>query len=481
MFDVAIIGAGIVGTAIARELSRYSLRILLLDKNSDVGGEATMANSGIVYNGHSARREKLKGRLTLDGSRMFPELCQELDVSCRRTDMIIAAFDEEDDKALAELYSRATANDIEGVRLISGEEALEREPLLNGKVRSALLNPGCAVVDPWELSIALAENAVKNGVELRLRSRVTAIEKLDGFFGVIVNGGQRFESHVVINCAGAFADTVSSMTDSAPFSIEPKRGQYAVLDRSQELAPKHIIAHSKSENEKNILIIPSISGNVLLGPHMEKATGKESKETTAEAMDKIMKSAGKITRLAAHRRVIRSFSGLKAKCSLGDFLIEESRETPGFIHVAGINNPGLTSSPAIALMVTGIIRGIRERNGQTWAANPEYDPHRTRIASFKDMPDDEKNCWIGKDPSFGRIVCRCEQVSEAEIRSAIRRGAGAESVKAVKKRTRAGMGRCQGGFCGPRVTELLAAELGRPMDEIVYENSGSWLLVKPEQ
>jgi len=479
MFDIAIIGAGIVGASIARELSRYRLRILLLEKNSDVGGEATMANSGIVYNGHNTRKEKMKGRLTLAGSRMFPELCRELDVTYKSTDMIIAGFDDEDIKALAELYERAAGNGIAGARLVDGAEALRLEPLLNGNVRSALFNPGCAVVDPWELCIALAENAIRNGVELRLRSQVTAIERQDGGFVLTVNGEERCVAALVVNCSGAYADRVNAMTASAPFAIEPKRGQYAVLDRNADFHPRHIICHSKSESEKNAMIIPAVSGNVLIGPHMEKVSGKEAKETTAEAMEKLMKSAAKISGAAAGQRVIRSFSGLKAKCSLGDYYIEESREVPGFIQAAGINNPGLTSSPAIAARVAGIVRGIWEREGREWAANPGFDPRRTRITPFRRIPDQEKNDWIVGDPAYGRIICRCEEISEGEIRAAIRRGAGAETVKSIRKRTRAGMGRCQGGFCGPRVTELLASELGRPLDEIEYENGGSRLLIEP--
>ncbi|AIQ11175.1 NAD(P)/FAD-dependent oxidoreductase [Paenibacillus durus] len=475
MFDIIIIGAGIVGTAVARELSKYKLRIAVLEKNNEIACGATKANSGIVYNGHTARPDKLKGRLTLQGRQMFEALCRELDVTFKPVDMLIAGFDEEDDAAIEELRKRAAANGIDGVRILGGEEALQREPSLNEEVRSALLNPGCGIVDPWELCFALAENAAANGVEFKLNTEVTGLAPLQSGIAVETAGGT-LEAKAVINCAGINTDLINRMAGSESFSILPKRGQYAVLDRSAKLQISHIVAHCKSEKEKSVFLIPTQHGNVMIGPSMEPAEDRTSKKTTAEQMDKLMKSAHKISRRIPEHLVIRSFAGLKAKCSAGDFLIQESEQLNGLIHAAGINNPGLTCSPAIAVHIADMIASIYGRMGLSLERNPAFVPSRGSIVSFKSIPDGERNQWIGQHPGYGRIVCRCEQVTEGEIRESISRVPGACSVNGVKLRTRAGMGRCQGGFCGPKVTSLLSEELGRRMEQVLYENNGSELL-----
>ncbi|MEW9700395.1 NAD(P)/FAD-dependent oxidoreductase [Paenibacillus sp. SI8] len=475
MYDVAIIGAGITGTSIARELSKYQLRILLLDKNNDVAGEATMANSGIIHNGHTARQGKLKGKLTLQGSRMFEDLCRELEVPFKKTDMLIVGFDEEDEKAIYELYDRAAANCIDGIRIIGREEALRIEPVLDEHVRCAMLNPGCGLIDPWELCIALAENAVCNGVELRLNAEVNDLTQTNGFFE-IKTSRENYQADIVINCAGMYADKINGMTGSAPYTIEPKRGQYVVLDRSPDYKINHIISHCKTDKEKGVFLIPTISGNLMIGPDMEGVDDREGKETTASRMDHLKQSALKLSSSIPMHRTIRSFSGLKAKCSIGDFFIEESKEVEGFINVAGINNPGLTSSPAIASHVAGIVGSIFTRTGNRLSTNHDFTATRSKIITFKEVPDADKTDWIRRNPAYGRIVCRCEQVSEGEINDAIHRNPGATSVKGVKKRTRASMGRCQGSYCGLRIVGLLASELNLSMDQVLYENVGSNLL-----
>ncbi|MDT3427832.1 glycerol-3-phosphate dehydrogenase [Paenibacillus forsythiae] len=475
MYDIVIIGAGIVGTAVARELSKYQLRIAVLERNNEIAGGATKANSGIIYNGHTARAEKLKGRLTLRGRQMFEELCRELDVAFKPVDMLIAGFDEEDDAAIEELRRRAETNGIAGIRVLSREEALRREPFLNDGVRSALLNPGCGIVDPWEVCFALAENAAANGVEFRLNTGVTGLAPLQGGIEVETAGGT-LQARAVINCAGINTDLINRMAGSESFSILPKRGQYAVLDRSARFQISHIVAHCKSEKEKSVFLIPTLHGNVMIGPSMEGTEDRTSKKTTAGQMQKLMKSAHKISSRIPEHQVIRSFAGLKAKCSAGDFLIRESEVMSGLIHAAGINNPGLTCSPAIAAHIADMVASMFSRMGLALERNPVFNPQRERLVSFKDIPDGERNEWIRRHPGYGRIVCRCEQVTEGEIRESISREPGACSVNGVKHRTRAGMGRCQGGFCGPKVTSLLSEELDRRMEQVLFENNGSELL-----
>ncbi|NJJ40497.1 NAD(P)/FAD-dependent oxidoreductase [Paenibacillus apii] len=475
MYDIVIIGAGIVGTAVARELSKYKLRIAVLEKNNEIACGATKANSGIVYNGHTARPDKLKGRLTLQGRQMFEDLCRELDVAFRPVDMLIAGFDEEDDAAIEELRKRAVSNGISGVRILGREEALLREPSLNEGLRSALLNPGCGIVDPWELCFALAENAAANGAEFKLNTEVTGLAPLPDGIAVETAAGS-LQAKAVINCAGINTDVINRMAGSESFSILPKRGQYAVLDRSAKFQISHIVAHCKSEKEKSVFLIPTLHGNVMIGPSMEPTEDRTSKKTTAGQMEKLMKSAHKISRRIPERQVIRSFAGLKAKCSAGDFLIRESEVMNGLIHAAGINNPGLTCSPAIAVHIADLVASMYGRMGLTLERNPAFIPHRRGIVSFKSIPYGERNQWVQQHPGYGRIVCRCEQVTEGEIRESIGRMPGARSVNGVKLRTRAGMGRCQGGFCGPKVVSLLSEELDRRMEQVLYENNGSALL-----
>ncbi|MBY9081482.1 NAD(P)/FAD-dependent oxidoreductase [Paenibacillus sp. HN-1] len=478
MYDIAIIGAGIIGTAVARELSKYDLRILLLEKNNEIANEATKANSGIVYNGHTARAEKLKGRLTLRGRQLFEPLCRELGVAFKPTDMLIVGFDDEDDEAIRELHARAVKNGIKGARLIDRDEILQREPNVNGKVRTALLNPGCGLVDPWELCLALAENAAMNGVQVMTNTEVTGLtSQADGIIVSTIDGN--FACRAVISCAGVHSESINTMSGSNHFTILPKRGQYAVLDRNSDFQVSHIVAHCKSEKEKSVFLIPTVHGNVMIGPIMEPAENASARETTAAQTAKLLHSARKIAPRVPERMIIRTFAGLKAKCSLGDFLIEESQSMPGLIMAAGINNPGLTCSPAIAVHIAGMVGDLFARAGRTLEPNAAFIPGRGDMLPFSSLSDSEKNALIREHPGYGRIVCRCEAVSEEEIRDSIRRVPGARSTGGIKRRTRAGMGRCQGGFCEPRVVRLLAEELDGNMNKILMENKGSEILAEP--
>lgn len=479
MVDIAVVGAGVVGTAIARELSRYRLKTTLIEKDFDVAGEATMANSGIVYNGHTAHPDKLKGKLTLRGNATFDSVCDDLSVPMKRLGILVLGYDEEDRKAVEELYERASANKIPGAAILSKDEVLKKEPLVNSDVTCAFYSPGFGVINPWDLAIAMAENAVDQGVELLLDNEVTSIENLGDFFHIKTSRTE-LDARIVINCAGIYVDRIYGMVvPNPPFTIIPKRGQYIVLDKNAAFRVNHILSHCKTEKEKGVFIIPTLSGNLLIGPDMEAIEDKEGKETTTDRILHINHSAKKISDKVPMHQVIRSFSGLKAKCDAGDFLIEESKEVQGFINVAGINSPGLTCSPAIAEYVAEIVKGIFDRQGKAVEQKSDFNPKRKGFTRFMDLPDDRKAELIKQNSAYGRVICRCEMITEGDILDVIHRNVGATTVKGVKKRTRAGMGRCQGSFCSPKVVEILARELGKEMNEILMDNENSYLLADP--
>ncbi len=471
MYDVTIIGAGVIGAFIARELSRYELNIVLLDKENDVSNGASKANSAIIHAGYDAKPGTNMARFNSLGNPMFDKICEELDVEFNRIGSFVIGFDDADMEAIRELYKRGVENNIEGLEIIDGNKVREMEPNLSDTIKGALYAPTCGILSPWELTIALAENAADNGVEILLNNEVQDIKKLESGYKIITNRVE-IDTKYVISCAGVYADKINNMVSNEAFVITPRKGQYFVLDKSVGDFVNTVVFQCPSSVGKGILITPTIHGNLLLGPDAEDIEDKDDIATASENLEYIKEVARRSATAVPINKVITTYSGLRSEVSTGDFIIGEAKDAKGFINVAGIKSPGLSSSPAIAEHVVNIVKnitsGLKEKDN--------FNPRRRRVVRFHKLSDEEKAELIKKEPSFGRIICRCESVTEGEIVDIINRNAGATTVDGVKRRARPGTGRCQGGFCGPRVVEILARELNKDIDEIMKDSEASYIL-----
>lgn len=471
MYDIAIIGAGVIGTFIARELARYELSIVLIDKENDVSNGATKANSAIIHAGYDAKQGSNMARFNSAGNPMFDKVCEELDVEFERIGSFVVGFNEDDMKTIEELYKRGLANNIKDLAIIDGVKVREIEPNLNESIVGALYAPTCGILSPWELTIALSENAADNGVKIILNNEVIDIKRLELGYRIFTNKTE-IDSKYVINCAGVYADKINSMVSKDTFVITPRKGQYFVLDKSIGEFVNTVVFQCPSSVGKGILITPTIHGNLLIGPDAEDIEDKDDTATTAENLKYIKEVARMSASTVPVNKVITTYSGLRAEVSTGDFIIGEAKDAKGFINVAGIKSPGLSSSPAIAEYVVGIMKelegGLKEKDN--------FNPRRRKVIRFHKLNSIEKAELIKKEPSFGRIICRCESITEGEIIDIIRRNAGATTVDGVKRRARPGTGRCQGGFCGPRVVEILARELNKDINDIVKDRESSYIL-----
>ena len=468
-FDVAIIGAGVTGCAIARQLSRNRLTIALIDKAEDVAMGASRANSAIVHAGYDCPPGSLEARLNVEGNYLFTEWCRDLDVPLRRVGTLVVAFNAEEEATLAELYDRGLQNGVPGMRLISGEEARRLEPMLADGVTKALLAETGGITCPYELTIACAENARANGAEWILGKGVSGIERdTDGF--VLDLEGEKLRAGRIVNAAGVFADEISRMIGDESFTIHPRKGEYILLDRSEK-RPEMVIFPTPTKMGKGILVSPTVDGNAFAGPTAVDQEDKLDTAVTPEGIEQLTTLARKTTPALNLRAVITSFAGIRAQPSTGDFIIRPSAADARFIHAAGICSPGLTSAPAVAKLVERLLA----ESGLTLEARPDYEPRRAHMRTFRHMTDEERLAAIAENRLYGRVICRCETITEAEIVEAVRRGA--RTVDGVKRRTRAGMGRCQGGFCSPRVMEIISREAGIPMEELTKFGGASRMVV----
>ncbi|WP_082394788.1 NAD(P)/FAD-dependent oxidoreductase [Caloranaerobacter sp. TR13] len=472
MYDVAVIGAGVIGTFIARELSRYKLNIVLIEKDNDVANGTTKANSAIIHAGYDAEPGTNMAKFNSKGNPMFDKICEELDVEFKRIGSLVVAFNDENMNMIKELYDRGLKNGIPNIEIINGEQVRKMEPNLNNDIVGALYAPTCGIIGPWELAIALAENAVENGVEILLNSEVHNINKTDYGYRIFTKR-EVIDTKYVVNCAGLYADKINNMVASPYFKIKPRRGQYFILDKSAGNFVNRVIFQCPTKLGKGVLVAPTVHGNLIIGPDAEDLNDKERLDTTADRLQYVRETALKTSKNIPFKKVITTFAGLRAEPSTGDFIVEESKEARGFINVAGIKSPGLSASPAIAEYVVELLSDI---NGG-FEAKEDFNPIRRRMIRFEKLSADEKAELIRKDPKFGRIICRCENITEGEIVDAIRRKVGATTVDGIKKRVRPGTGRCQGGFCSPRVMEILARELGKDISEIVKDSPNSYILV----
>jgi glycerol-3-phosphate dehydrogenase len=471
MFDVAVIGAGIIGTLIARELSRYRLEVALLDRGNDVANGSTKANSGIIHAGYDAEPGTNKARFNVKGNPMFDELCDQLDVRFNRSGSLVVAFSESERSTVEQLYRRGEENGVEGLRIVEREELRGLEPNLDDEAVCALQAPQAGIIDPWEIAIAAAENAAENGVNVFFTFSVEDIERNPDSFTIFGQDGE-IRANIVVNSAGVYADGIHNMVAPPAFEITPRKGQYFVFDNSAGDLVNHVIFQCPTKVGKGVLVTRSVHGNLLVGPDAQAIDDKENLATTRDCLDFVRRSAGKISKNIPFDKIIRSFSGLRATPSTKDFVIEESKEAPGFIDVAGIESPGLTAAPAIAVYVRELIGRIMGG----LECSDQFEPLRRKTVRFMELSDERKNELIKQDPRYGRIICRCEQISEAAIVDAIHRKVGARTLDGVKKRVRPGMGRCQGGFCQPQVLNILARELGKKVTEIVKDEPDSFIL-----
>ena len=467
-YDVAVIGAGVVGAMMARTLARYELKVCILEKECDVAMGATRANSAIVHAGFDAHEGSLKAKLNVQGSEMFEQITKELGVKYIRNGSLVVGFNDDDRAVLEDLKKRGIANGVKGLRIVEKEELHRMEPGLSENITMALWAPTGAITCPYELTIAAVGNAMDNGVELKLNYGVTSIEKKeDGF--VLSDGNEEIEAKYVINCAGVYSDEVARMVGDDSFTVHPRRGEYILLDKEVGNIVKSTIFRTPTKMGKGILISPTVDGNLITGPTATDQTDKEDKDTTDEGLSFIMKQATEDSPLVRYNRSITSFSGLRAVGSTGDFII--TSPVAGFINAAGIESPGLSSAPAIALYILDMLKA----QGMELVEKEDFNPVRKSMTWFRDASIEEKNEAIRKDPAFGRVICRCETVTEGEILEAIRTNPKATDLDGVKRRTRAQMGRCQGGFCSPYVVELLAKELNIPYEAVTKFGKGSYI------
>ena len=454
MFDVVIIGAGSSGCAVARELSRFDVSVCVVDRESDVCEGTTKANSAIVHAGFDAVPGTLKAKLNVRGSKLMPELSEQLDFAYKNNGAFVLCFDEAQIPALEELAKRGAENGVEGVRVISGDEARAMEPALTDEVKAALYAPTSGIVCPFEMTLAFAENALANGVEFRLSTCVTGIEKTVKGYTVHTDKGD-IEAGTVVNAAGVYADRLHAMVSAEPMKIIPRRGEYMLLDREAGGLVSHTVFQQPTKMGKGILVSPTVHGNLLLGPTAEDIDDKENTATTRKGLGEVRAKAGLSVKNIPFGKAITGFTGLRAVGDTGDFIIRECGDAPGFIDVAGIESPGLSSAPAIGEYVREIIAGIIPLEEKK-----DFIPTRKGITHFAALSQEEKNELIKREPAYGSVVCRCETVTEGEILDAINRPLGATTLDGVKRRTRAGMGRCQAGFCSPVTIALIAEKLG---------------------
>lgn len=473
MFDIAVVGAGVVGGLIARTLAAYQLDLCILEEQQDVALRASSANSAIIHAGFDAKEGTLKAKLNVRGAEMMEEVCRELGVKYKNNGSLVIAFNDEDLAALKVLYDRGVTNGVKELQLLDRAALVALEPNISKNAVGALYAPTAGIVCPYGLTIAAVGNAMDNGATLKTNFKVTEIEDLGGYFRVTSASGKSVDARVIINAAGLFADEIAKLAGDDSFTVHARRGEYILLDKECGSAVKNTIFRTPSKMGKGILVTPTVDGNLLMGPTSLDISDKDDRSTTEEGLSVVLKEAMENVEGLAPGKTITSFCGLRAVGSTGDFIINMPR--PRFVNVAGIESPGLSSAPAIAEYVVELLGEngfIFKKKGKK-----KYDPTRPSAHAFREADIETKNAMIRENPAYGRIVCRCEGVTEGEILQAIRQNPRPVDLDGVKRRTRAQMGRCQGGFCSPTIVELLARELNIPFEAVTKCGKGSYINV----
>ncbi len=475
LYDVAIIGAGVIGTMLARELCKYQLSVIVLEKAQDVACGASHANSGIIHGGYDPEPGTLKAQLNTAGVELLFAAARELNVPHKRNGSLVCAFSQAENQALEQLYDRGSQNHIPGLALLSGEEARALEPQLSANVTGALHVPSAGIICPYSLTVAAIGNAMDNGAQLTCNFPVSAIEKTD-VFTVTAEDGRQVRSRFLVNCAGGYSDAVARMAGDDCFTVISRAGEYMLLDKAEGGRVSHTIFQVPTKEGKGILVTPTAHGNLLIGPTARVVATPDSRDTTPEGLATVKALSAKSVPGIDYRQVITSFTGVRASEARGEFILQPSQVLPGLIHAGAIDSPGLTCCVSIAQYLVQLLANA----GLALVENPAFDPHRADPHAFLQMSLEEKDRYIREHPAYGKIVCRCETVTEGEILAAIRTNPPARDLDGIKRRTRSGMGRCQGGFCGPYIMELLSKELGIPMDQVTKAGPGSHMLTQKE-
>lgn len=473
MYDVVVIGAGVIGAMVARELSKYQLSVCVLEKENDVACGASKANSGIVHGGYDPVPGTLKASLNSEGVEMLFQAAQELHVPIKRNGSMVCGFCTEDEIVLEELYQQGIENRIPGLRLISGDEARQLEPNLSTQVTKVLHVTNAGIVCPYDLTISAIGNAMDNGVALRCNFQVNDISRENNEFVIKATNGEKVSGKYVINCAGAYSDRIAQMIGDDFFNVIPRAGEYMLLDRVEGDRVSHTLFQCPTKDGKGILVSPTVDGNLLVGPTASRVISPEAKDTTPDGLATVECLAKKSVPSIQFRQVITSFTGVRASEKNGEFILTASKNAPGFIHAGAIDSPGLTCCVSIAKYIIDLLN----KQGIELIVKEAWNGTRKDMHAFRQMSDDEKNSYIKKYPSYGKVVCRCETVTEGEILDAIRTNPPARDIDGVKRRTRSGMGRCQGGFCGPYVMELIAREHNIPLEAVTKNGGDSHMLI----
>jgi len=468
---ILVIGAGVTGCGLARVLSRYEAEITVADAGCDVAEGATKANSAIVHAGFDAKSGTMKAKFNVEGAEMYPALSEELGVPYVRAGALVLGYDEEDRETLKNLLEQGKANGVTGLRILEKDEILEMEPETNPEVLCALYAPTSGLTSPYTMAFAMADHAAVNGAKFVFNTPVTGLKRDGNEWAAETKDGE-IRADVVVLCAGGGAAELHNAISDKKIQITHRRGQYWLLDREKKQPFSHTMFMCPTKMGKGVLVSPTVHGNLLLGPTAEDIDDPEDKATTAEGLAAVTASAARVWPGISTRTAITNFSGIRAHEAGGDFIIGAVSGAENAYEASGIESPGLSAAPAIAEYLGKMIaeaEGLEEKN--------EWKPPVSREKPFNEMTDEERMAAVKRDPENGHIICRCEVVTEAEIREAIRRPVGATTIDGIKRRTRAGMGRCQGGFCSPRVTEILAEELGEPITKVTKNGPGGELLV----
>lgn len=472
MKDVIVIGGGIIGCSVARELSRFNAEVVVLERGNDVSVGTTKANSGIVHGGYDAKPGTKKAYYNVRGNAMFDELSKELEFPFRRNGSMVLCFDEAQKGGLTELYRRGLQNGVEGLKIVEGNAELKKlEPHVSDSAVAALVVPSGGIVSPYEMCIAYAENAAENGVEFCFEAEVVAIEKLAEGFAVKCADGSERRAKVVVNCAGVYSDVINNMVCDEKLHVTARKGDYVLMDKTCGYLADHTLFQLPTKMGKGILVTPTTHGNILVGPTATDVLDKDDVNTTADELNSAFGTALLTVPTLARRNIITQFSGLRAHLDGDDFVIGESN-VENFYNAAGIESPGLSCAPAIAVDMANQIA-----NKLNLTKKVNFKAHRKAIPQFSKLSNQEREKLVEQNPLYGKIVCRCEMVTEGEIVDAIRRPVGAKDLDGIKRRTRAGMGRCQAGFCTPRIMEIISRELSCDMQDVTKRGGNSNVVV----